>query len=66
MEVEFFVPPDEAATWFEYWLEQRFSWYLELGIPETHLRKRFHEARRAEPLLGEDRGHRVPLPVGLG
>ena len=44
MELEFFVPPADAQRWFEYWLDQRFSWYLDLGIPETHLRKRFHEA----------------------
>jgi glycyl-tRNA synthetase len=44
MELEFFVPPADAQRWFEYWLDQRFNWYLGLGIPETHLRKRFHEA----------------------
>ena len=43
MEVEYFVPPDEAPRWFEYWLEQRFSWHLDLGIKPDHLRKRFHE-----------------------
>jgi glycyl-tRNA synthetase len=44
MEVEYFVPPADADTWFEYWLEQRYRWHLDLGIPEDHLRKRFHEA----------------------
>jgi glycyl-tRNA synthetase len=43
MEVEYFVPPDDAPTWFEYWLEQRFNWHLDLGIKPDHLRKRFHE-----------------------
>jgi glycyl-tRNA synthetase len=44
MEVEYFVPPDDAPTWFEYWLEQRFNWHLDLGITPDHLRKRFHES----------------------
>ena len=43
MELEYFVPPDEAPRWFDYWLEQRFRWHLDLGIKPDHLRKRFHE-----------------------
>ena len=35
MEMEFFVPPDEAATWFEYWCGARMDWYTGLGIPPT-------------------------------
>ena len=43
MEMEFFVPPDEADKWFVYWYEQRFAWYVKNGIPETMLRIRAHE-----------------------
>jgi glycyl-tRNA synthetase len=43
MEMEFFVPPDQATTWFEHWLEQRVSWYTELGIRPDHLRLRAHD-----------------------
>jgi glycyl-tRNA synthetase len=43
MELEFFVPPGEAETWFEYWTAQRMSWYLDLGIPSDWLRLRAHE-----------------------
>src|ERR1700761_3238738 len=32
MEMEFFVPPDEAERWFEHWLEQRVAWWTELGL----------------------------------
>src|SRR5579864_1776688 len=32
MVMEFFVPPDEAERWHEHWLEQRMSWYTELGV----------------------------------
>src|ERR1700730_18237803 len=43
MELEYFVPPDESKKWFEYWVEERFRWYIELGIPEEMLRVRPHE-----------------------
>src|SRR5207248_4550526 len=44
MEMEFFVPPDEAQTWFEHWLEERMRWYTGLGIRADHLRLRPHDA----------------------
>ena len=44
MEMEYFVPPDEAQQWYEYWLEQRFQWYLDLGLRRSKLRIREHEA----------------------
>ncbi|MGO9974207.1 MAG: glycine--tRNA ligase [Solirubrobacteraceae bacterium] len=43
MEMEFFVPPEEAGQWFEHWLGQRMKWYTELGIRPDHLRLRAHE-----------------------
>jgi glycyl-tRNA synthetase len=42
MEMEYFVPPDEAPRWFEYWLGQREGWYTGLGIRPDHLRLREH------------------------
>ncbi|MBV9426025.1 MAG: glycine--tRNA ligase [Solirubrobacterales bacterium] len=42
MEMEFFVPPPEAQSWFEHWLEQRMDWYVNLGIRTDHLRLRPH------------------------
>ncbi|MEY3360597.1 MAG: hypothetical protein RL531_316 [Actinomycetota bacterium] len=43
MEMEFFVPPEEGAKWFQYWCDARLSWYTDLGIPEDMLRLRQHE-----------------------
>ena len=43
MEMEFFVPPNEGARWFEYWVAERYRWYLDLGIPEAQLRIRPHD-----------------------
>ncbi len=44
MEMEFFVPPDQAQRWFEHWLEQRMNWFTDLGIRPDHLRLRAHDA----------------------
>jgi glycyl-tRNA synthetase len=44
MEMEFFVPPQEADEWFTYWIEQRRAWYVRYGLRESHLRVRPHEA----------------------
>ena len=43
MEMEFFVPPDQAEEWFLYWLDERMRWYVELGLSQDHLRLRPHE-----------------------
>jgi len=44
MEMEYFVPPEEANKWFEYWCEERMNWYLDLGIPQEKIRLRPHDA----------------------
>jgi len=44
MEMEFFSRPEDSADWFEYWLANRFQWYLDLGMTEANLRLRHHEA----------------------
>jgi glycyl-tRNA synthetase len=43
MEMEFFVPPDDAAGWYDYWKQARYEWYEELGIRSDHLRLREHD-----------------------
>ncbi len=43
MEMEYFVPPDEGPKWFEYWVSERFNWYVEHGIPASKLQLRPHD-----------------------
>jgi glycyl-tRNA synthetase len=43
MEMEFFVPPDESAQWYEYWCNERLNWYIEHGIPADMLKLRPHD-----------------------
>lgn len=44
-EMEFFVPPDQEAQWFEFWVKERFDWYTSLGIRADKLRVRVHDAK---------------------
>jgi len=41
MEMQFFVAPGEDDKWMEYWRQQRWQFYLDLGIAEEKLR--WHE-----------------------
>jgi glycyl-tRNA synthetase len=42
MEVEYFVPPADAAEWHSYWIDQRVAWHRRYGLRESHLRVRPH------------------------
>ena len=42
MEIEFFVRPQEAERWHQYWMEERLSWYVKLGIRRENLRLTTH------------------------
>ncbi len=42
-EMEFFCPPDQEAQWFEFWVEERFRWYTDLGVDPERLRIRVHD-----------------------
>jgi len=43
MEMEYFVPPAESPTWFDYWIEERYNWYQALGIDKSKIRIRHHD-----------------------
>ncbi|HEY8826197.1 MAG TPA: glycine--tRNA ligase [Jatrophihabitantaceae bacterium] len=38
MEMEFFVPPGTDEQWFDYWLQERWNWHVDLGIKTENLR----------------------------
>ena len=43
MELEYFCEPKEAKKYYEYWLKNRFDWYVKaLGIKKENLRRRSH------------------------
>ena len=38
MKMEFFVKPGTDEEWHQYWIDQRFNWYVDLGINPDNLR----------------------------
>jgi glycyl-tRNA synthetase len=44
MEMEYFVKPGTDEEAHQYWIDQRFDWYLRLGIRREKLRLREHAA----------------------
>ncbi|MBK8866669.1 MAG: glycine--tRNA ligase [Dermatophilaceae bacterium] len=53
MEMEFFVKPGEDEHWFQYWIEERTRWYVDLGIKADNLR---HYAHPQEKLSHYSKG----------
>jgi len=42
-EIEFFCEPGTDEQWWSHWKEERFNWYLNLGIKKENLRLREHD-----------------------
>ena len=42
MELEFFVEPGTDEDWHQRWIDERFNWYLDLGLRQDNLRVREH------------------------
>jgi glycyl-tRNA synthetase len=42
MEIEYFVEPGTDEQWFDYWVDERESWYKRLGIRAENLRRFEH------------------------
>src|SRR3954468_12539564 len=63
MEMEFFVPPDDATRWHEYWIEARVGWYRGIGLRDSHLRVREHgpEGRSHYSLATRDIEYLYPI-----
>ena len=43
MEIEYFVRPEESERHYEYWVQERYNWYLALGMKKENLRLRPHD-----------------------
>jgi glycyl-tRNA synthetase len=43
MEMQYFVRPGTEHEWYEYWKEERWKWFADIGIPTRKLRWSEHE-----------------------
>jgi glycyl-tRNA synthetase len=46
MEMEYFVEPGTDEQWHEYWLQERWNWYVNLGLKPENLRFYEHPAEK--------------------
>jgi len=65
-EMEFFCPPAEHERWFEYWKQERFRWYTDLGIRPDRLRLRDHEAKELAHYATATADIEYEYPFGWG
>jgi glycyl-tRNA synthetase len=64
MEMEYFVPPDAAGEWYRYWIDERVAWHVGLGVRESHLRVRPHEADELSHYSSETSDIEYLFPIG--
>ena len=43
MEMQYFVAPGTQDEWFDYWREERWKWFAQIGLPERKLSWREHQ-----------------------
>jgi glycyl-tRNA synthetase len=66
MEMEYFVPPDEAEKWFDYWVQARFDWYLKYGLRREKLRIREHGEEERSHYSQATSDIEYEYPIGWG
>jgi glycyl-tRNA synthetase len=66
MEMEYFVPPDQADQWFEYWVQARFDWYVAYGLRREKLRIREHSAEERSHYSQATSDIEYEYPIGWG
>ena len=64
MEMEYFVPPAEASEWYRYWVDERLAWHVRLGVRESHLRVRPHDADELSHYSTETSDIEYLYPIG--
>lgn len=43
MEVEFFIKPDQAESWYAFWRDERYRWWQQVGLAGENLILRDHD-----------------------
>ena len=66
MEMEYFVPPEDGAQWYEYWCQERLPLVHRPRHPRGPAAPAPARHRRAVALLGGHVRRGVRVPVGLG
>ncbi len=66
MEMEFFVMPGSDDEWFDYWVNERYNWYLKYGVNKDHLRLRPHDKAKLSHYSKATTDIEYEYPFGWG
>ena len=64
MEMQFFIKPGSEAEWFEYWRNERWNWFADLGIKTENLRRKPHDKLAHYAAAAEDIEYLFPFGWG--
>ncbi len=66
MEIEYFVRPEDAETYFDAWVEDFKNFFKDLGIPDGKLRLRYHEKDELSHYSSKTVDFEYEYPFGWG
>jgi glycyl-tRNA synthetase len=64
MEMEYFVPPDQAPQSFEEWVQARYDWFVRLGVTPERLRIRAHGPEELSHYSSQTSDLEYHFPIG--
>jgi glycyl-tRNA synthetase len=64
MEMEYFVPPADAETWYRYWIKFRYDWYVGISVSTRAVATARARPGRPLALLQGHHGRGVRFPWG--
>ncbi len=56
MEIEFFIRPETAAEWYQYWRDTRYAWWQSIGLAGDNLQLREHDKEELSHYAKEGAG----------
>lgn len=64
MEMQFFVKPGTHDEWYNYWAEERWNWFLSLGINPENMRRKPHDKLAHYAAAAQDIEYKFPFGWG--
>jgi glycyl-tRNA synthetase len=64
MEMEYFVPPEQAPQAFEEWVQARYDWFVRLGVTPERLRIRSHGPEELSHYSSQTSDLEYLFPIG--
>lgn len=66
MEMQFFVKPESAKEWYEYWKAARLEWFKSLGMTSSKLRYHDHPQHKLAHYAADATDIEYEFPFGWG